>query len=104
MAEKLAIVGWEEGHAGQIHSWIFLPVACFVHDEDTPPDVDPVAARAGRAAATFDVPDNGQFKGLPLVCAADWPALAGDGDRARPGHAVRRRRRFAALERARAAG
>ena len=77
-APLLAIVGWEEGHAGQIHSWIEaatgVHVACFVHDDDVPPQLDPDAVLRGREAAQFDFPRDGRFKGVPLVSASDWPA------------------------------
>lgn len=74
----LAIVGWEEGHAGQIHAWIEaalgFSVAAFVHDADEPPQLEAAAVLRGRAASQFDFPRDGHFKGVPLLCAHDWPA------------------------------
>jgi sugar O-acyltransferase (sialic acid O-acetyltransferase NeuD family) len=107
--KPLAIVGWEEGHAGQIHGWIEaatgMSVAAFVHDDDVPPKLDRESVLQGRAARRFDFPQNGQFKGIPLICARDWPArlraagiahvLVTHGDE---------QRRFSAIAVARAAG
>jgi sugar O-acyltransferase (sialic acid O-acetyltransferase NeuD family) len=77
-ADSLALVDWEEGTAGQVQSWLEASglghVACFVHAEDVPPSVDPVAARKGRHASQFDVPSTTHFKGRPLISARDWPA------------------------------
>ena len=102
---SLAIVGWEEGGAGLIHSWVGMPVACFVHDEDAPPSVDPAIALRGREARRFDIPRDGRFKGLPLVCAADWPArLRAAGIEHVLVTLSDEHRRHAALARARAAG
>jgi sugar O-acyltransferase (sialic acid O-acetyltransferase NeuD family) len=105
----LAIVGWEEGHAGQIHSWIgkarAMHVSVFIHDEDQPPALDPAVVMNGREASQFDFPRDGRFKGVPLVCARGWPervralgiahVLVTHGDE---------RRRFTAIAAARAAG
>jgi serine O-acetyltransferase len=78
VTQRIAIVGWEEGNAGQVHSWIEaaldVRVACFVHPEDELPTLDPAKVLAGREASQFDFPREGKFKGLPLVVASDWPA------------------------------
>ncbi|HEY1727868.1 MAG TPA: hypothetical protein VGG22_05830 [Candidatus Baltobacteraceae bacterium] len=73
--KPIAFVGWEDGTAGQADSWIAscgYEVVCFVHPEDEPPAIDPVAAR-NRSARIFDFPSGGVFKGRPLLCARDWP-------------------------------
>ena len=73
--KPIAVVGWEDGTAGQVDSWIAscgYEIVCFVHPEDEPPAIDPVAAR-NRPAKTFDFPSGGSFKGRPLLCARDWP-------------------------------
>lgn len=72
----MALVGWEEGAAGLVHSWLSqtgYEVACFVHPQDAPPRVEHVHALKGRAARQFDVPTADSFKGLPLLSAQDWP-------------------------------
>jgi serine O-acetyltransferase len=77
--DSIAIVGWEEGHAGQVDSWFEASglghVACFVHPEDFPPAVDALAALRGRAVKRFDVPTETSFKGAPLLSASDWPSV-----------------------------
>ena len=72
---RVALVGWHEGLAGLVHAWLDQPVSHFVHPSDEAPAVDPVAARAGRAASRFEIPQAGRFKGLPLVSSANWPAI-----------------------------
>jgi acetyltransferase-like isoleucine patch superfamily enzyme len=75
---SVAIVDWQEGNGGQIHSWLEAAtgqhVACFVHASDETLRIDAEAARRGRATRFFDVPTETHFKGLPLVTATDWPA------------------------------
>lgn len=76
MQDEIAIVGWEEGSAGLIDSWAAsagLLVKYFVHPDDERPSVTWEDAMRGRAASQFDVPENGSFKGRPLICAKDWP-------------------------------
>jgi sugar O-acyltransferase (sialic acid O-acetyltransferase NeuD family) len=74
---QIAIVGWEEGSAGQIHSWAShagFVVRCFVHPEDTPPQVTFESATRDRDCTQFAFPHGGRFKDCPLICTADWPA------------------------------
>ncbi|HVZ02883.1 MAG TPA: acetyltransferase [Dongiaceae bacterium] len=73
----VALVGWEEGSAGQIHAWAAeagLHIACFVHPEDRAPQVSRADAMRGRAARQFATPEGDRFKDLPLVSSAAWPA------------------------------
>lgn len=73
---KTAIVGWEEGSAGLIHSWaasIGLDIRCFIHPHSQPPIVSRSNAMKGRKAKQFSIPENGQFKGLRLISSTDWP-------------------------------
>lgn len=82
---RIAIVGWEEGSAGQIHSWASqagFVVSCFVHPDDKAPQVTREAAMAGRDCRQFAIPQDGRFKDCPLISSADWPgelAKAGIG-------------------------
>ncbi|MBI2565686.1 MAG: UDP-3-O-(3-hydroxymyristoyl)glucosamine N-acyltransferase [Candidatus Schekmanbacteria bacterium] len=72
---RLAIVGWFEGGAGQIHEWIEvaagLEVCCFVNPADEPPRRD--AAAPPHASPLFEYPTESTFKGLPLLSSAQWP-------------------------------
>lgn len=73
---RIAVIGWEEGSAGQVHSWALsagLDIACFVHPHDQPPSVLRADAMRGRDATQFSIPENGRFKDLPLISAIDWP-------------------------------
>ena len=73
---SIAIVAWDEGTAGQIHSWIGdigYHVACFVNVADCPPNVNVAYERPRREAKQFDFPMGNTFKGLPLISAIDWP-------------------------------
>lgn len=77
-ANSIAIVAWDEGTGGQIHSWIEdtgYHVACFVHADDMPPNVDVAYERPRREAKTFDFPENNRFKGLPLISSRNWPTV-----------------------------
>jgi sugar O-acyltransferase (sialic acid O-acetyltransferase NeuD family) len=73
---RIAIVGWEEGSAGQVHGWVAqigFAVACFVHPDDAPPQVTCEAAMRDRDATQFSFPADNQVKGIPLISASDWP-------------------------------
>jgi acetyltransferase-like isoleucine patch superfamily enzyme len=105
--EPIALVGWEDGAAGQVDSWIAecgYEVVCFVHPDDEPPTVDAVAAR-NRPAKRFDFPANGAFKGRPLLSARDWPSvLAQRGIRCALVTLADKQQRVAEIRRAQAAG
>ncbi len=76
LPNAMAIVGWDEGGAGQIHSWIEntgWSVACFVHPEDQPPKVNAAKERTRRATRQFDFPTQTTFKNRPLLSAKQWP-------------------------------
>ena len=64
-ANSVGIVGWEEGGAGQIDSWLEQAgyrVACFVHPEDQEPNVDVEAAQSTRESKLFSYPKHDSFK------------------------------------------
>lgn len=66
-----AIVGWQEGNAGQIHSWLEnqgQQIACFVHPEDKQPTIEKIH----RDACQFSYPENNYFKDKPLICSSQW--------------------------------
>lgn len=73
---SLAIVGWDEGGAGQIDSWLedHTPwkISCFVHPDDTPPQIDAERVRATRPVRNFSCPTDTSFKDRPLICAMNW--------------------------------
>ena len=71
---SVAIVGWEEGTAGQIHSWLETTgeyhIACFINPSDQPIYVD--SSNIERDATKFDYPTNVSFKDKPLINSANW--------------------------------
>jgi sugar O-acyltransferase (sialic acid O-acetyltransferase NeuD family) len=73
---RIAIVGWEEGSAGQVHSWaasLGISVDYFVHPEDIEPRMTINEVMRDRDCSQFAFPHAGRFKDIPLICAADWP-------------------------------
>jgi UDP-N-acetylbacillosamine N-acetyltransferase len=73
--KRIAIIGHEEGLAGQITSWLEMDlkllVTCYVNPDDRPLNIDSKAARS-RPASQFDVPTSDQYKGLPLINSSDF--------------------------------
>jgi sugar O-acyltransferase (sialic acid O-acetyltransferase NeuD family) len=71
--ESVAFIGWHEGSAGQIHSWFedagLGKVKYFIHPEKKLPEIK----RVKRCVSKFDYPENGLFKGIPLICDFNWP-------------------------------
>ncbi len=72
LSKVVALIGWHEGSAGIVHSWLEksseLKILCFVHPEDDFPKVEKIK----RASTLFSYPENGQYKGLPLICSSQW--------------------------------
>lgn len=71
---KIAIIGWHEGLAGQLHALLEsqgTPVDCFVNETEHPLDIRPVP----RKAKVFSYPDHDTFKGLPLITSPQWPDM-----------------------------
>lgn len=71
---SVAIVGWHDGAAGQIHSWLEKSrdyhIACFVNPTDKLLDID--ASKIQRDARQFSYPTDNTFKDKPLINSADW--------------------------------
>lgn len=76
-SNSVAIVGWDEGNAGQIHSWLEsatgFRIACFVHDGEQFLDPDQTVVMRGRETKMFSFPQGSAFKGLPLIASLSWP-------------------------------
>jgi len=76
----VAIVGWHEGMAGQIHSWLEKAtdyhIACFVNPVDEHVDIDP--SRIHRDATQFSYPTKDSFKDKPLINSSNWVRLLRD--------------------------
>lgn len=73
--DDVAVIGWHEGSAGQVHSWFEQAglgrIVCFIHPDDEFPQIENIP----RAVLKFSYPAEGQFKGLPLYCQNNWPDL-----------------------------
>lgn len=73
--KKIAIIGWEEGTAGQIYSWLGklknYEIVCFVHPYGDFPIIDEHIALS-RPASTFSFPKNGKYLDKPLIFGENW--------------------------------
>src|SRR5438876_4413426 len=74
--DAVALVGFEEGGPGQVHSWLGaatgLRVACFVNPAAEPHRIDIPAERAKRDSKLFEFPLPDSFKNLPLITSLRW--------------------------------
>ena len=77
---SVAIVGWEEGQAGRIHSWLEesgkYHIACFVNYNNEPLNID--SAKIYREASQFSYPTNHSFKDKPLINSSNWASSLKD--------------------------
>lgn len=67
----IAIVGWHEGLAGQLHAMLQQEgynVDCFVNETMQPLNI----TRIPRAARVFSYPEADTFKDLPLITSPQW--------------------------------
>lgn len=75
-SNSVAIVGWDEGGVGQVHSWLEKHtehhISCFINDDDKPVQVDIEAERKKRPAKQFDYPLKESFKDKPLISSKNW--------------------------------
>jgi sugar O-acyltransferase (sialic acid O-acetyltransferase NeuD family) len=72
----VAILGFHDGAAGQVETWLEkatgLKIACFIIDSDSYSEVDIDQENRRRTCKTTDFPQNGMFKGHPLIVADNW--------------------------------
>ena len=73
-SNSIAIVGWHDGGAGQIHSWFQntgeYHVACFVNPSDEQLNINP--SEISRDVSQFSYPTKNKFKGLPLINKSEY--------------------------------
>lgn len=73
---SIAIVGWEDGGAGQVQAWLESSskheIACFVNPQDEVPDVDIARETKRRESKYFNYPSGNSFKGRPLLSSDAW--------------------------------
>ena len=72
--KNCAIVGWEEGLAGQISSWIKFNVVCYIHPKNAKPKIDEKLIKKNYSK-NFDFPKNGKFNSKEFFCSKDWPKI-----------------------------
>ena len=74
---KVAIMGFHEGNAGQISEWLEqatgLRIAAFVEEGDAPPRIDVAAENKKRVSQRMEYPTAESYKGLPFIVSRDWP-------------------------------
>ena len=73
-SHSIAIIGWHDGGAGQIHSWFQKSgkyhIACFVNPTDESLNID--SPKIDRDATQFSYPKPNSFKELPLINSSNW--------------------------------
>ena len=71
---SVAIVGWHDGGAGRIHSWLEETsgyyISCFINPSDKPLDIDPQKIK--RDVSKFSYPTRDSFKNKPLLNISQW--------------------------------
>ena len=79
---SLAIVGFHDGSAGQVETWIEkvtgLKIACFVIDTDSFIEINVEEENKDRVCKRTDFPQNGLFKGHSLVASSNWIEIIWD--------------------------
>ncbi len=77
---SVAVVGWHDGGAGQVDSWLEKAhdyhVACFVNPADEPLKID--GSKIQRDSKVFSYPTEKTFKDRPLINSTDWAAIVKD--------------------------
>ena len=80
LQNSVAIVGWHDGVAGQIHAWLEKThdyhIACFVNPSDEPLHIDP--SQISRDASQFSYPTKDSFKNKPLMSSSNWVQVLKD--------------------------
>ena len=71
---SLAIIGWHDGTAGQIESWLRqsgeFHIECFINPSDSPLNIDPNSI--DRDVSEFAYPTQNSFKNILLINKTDW--------------------------------
>jgi len=71
---SVAIVGWDDGGAGRIETWLESEhgyhISCFINPSDMPLEIDPSEIK--RDVSIFSYPTRDIFKNRPLLNKAEW--------------------------------
>ena len=80
-SNSIAIVGWHDGGAGRIESWIEKEndyyISCFINPTDTPL-LDKNPKIIDRDVSQFSYPTKNKFKNKPLLNTSHWAAYIKD--------------------------
>jgi sugar O-acyltransferase (sialic acid O-acetyltransferase NeuD family) len=72
----VAVIGFFDGSAGQVETWFEevtgLTIACFIIDDDNFVEVDVEEENRKRECKTTEFPQDGQFKGRPVIATTNW--------------------------------
>jgi len=73
-SNSIAIVGWYEGTAGRIETWLEKThkyhIACFINPSNNPPNIK--QNKIKRDSSQFSYPTKDSFKSRPLINKLDW--------------------------------
>ena len=80
--DNLAIVGWEEGVSGLVHSFIEtysnFKVKLFIHPFSENLELEEDEVMVNRVVKNYSFPQNGKFKGVKFKCEANWTQLCAE--------------------------
>ena len=70
--KNCAIIGWEEGIAGQVSDWINFNILFYIYPKDDFPKINLNKIKS-KPLKNFDFPKNGKYKGKSIVFKKNWP-------------------------------
>ena len=80
--DNLAIVGWEEGVAGLVHSFIEtnsnFKVKLFIHPFSEDLELKEEEVMVNRVVKNYSFPQHGRFKGVEFKCESNWVQLCAE--------------------------
>lgn len=70
--KNCAIIGWEEGLAGQVSDWVNYNILFYLYPKDKFPKINSKKIRS-KPLKNFEFPNKGKYKGKFFVCKKNWP-------------------------------
>lgn len=68
----VAVLGYHDGAAGQVSTWLKYQIAAYVHEAESF-YVDPEAENRKRVSQRTEYPFGRTFRGKPFIVGFDWP-------------------------------